>query len=129
MKFFRVLMKVYIIHRSFPSVPRSIDVLRRHQFASVRRPCDDKFIAWPATSSNERGSHKCVGIPMDSLITTAARALAAGDPLDALKRVALRDDAPALALRGMAMAQFADGDLAVKSKTRRTQIESGRHED
>jgi hypothetical protein len=36
---------------------------------------------------------------MDSLITTAARALAAGDPLGALKRVALRDDAPALALR------------------------------
>jgi hypothetical protein len=62
-------------------------------------------------------------------LATAARALPAGDPLDALKRVALRDDAPALALRGMAMAQFADGDLAVKSKTRRTQIESGRHED
>ena len=34
---------------------------------------------------------------MDSLITDAARALAAGDPLGALKRVALRDDAPALA--------------------------------
>ena len=33
---------------------------------------------------------------MDSLITAAARALAAGDPLGALKRVALRDDAPAL---------------------------------
>jgi hypothetical protein len=62
---------------------------------------------------------------MDSLITLAARVLAAGDPLGALKRVALRDDAPALALRGMAMAQFADGELAVKSKTRRTQIESG----
>ena len=42
---------------------------------------------------------------MDSLITAAARALAAGDPLGALKRVALRDDAPALALRGIAMAQ------------------------
>src|SRR6185436_19138852 len=47
---------------------------------------------------------------MDSLITAAARALAAGDPLCALKRVALRDDAPALALRGIAMAQL--GDLA-----------------
>jgi len=47
---------------------------------------------------------------MDSLITAAARALAAGDPLDALNRVALRDDAPALALRGIAMAQL--GDLA-----------------
>jgi len=47
---------------------------------------------------------------MDSLITAAARALAAGDPLGALKRVALRDDAPALALRGIAMAQL--GELA-----------------
>jgi len=47
---------------------------------------------------------------MDSLITAAARALAAGDPLGALKRIALRDDAPALALRGIAMAQL--GDLA-----------------
>jgi hypothetical protein len=45
---------------------------------------------------------------MDSLITAAARALAAGDPLSALKRVALRDDAPALALRGIAMAQLGD---------------------
>ena len=47
---------------------------------------------------------------MDSLITAAARALAAGDPLGALKRVSLRSDAPALALRGIAMAQL--GDLA-----------------
>jgi hypothetical protein len=47
---------------------------------------------------------------MDSLITAAARALAAGDPLGALNRVALREDAPALALRGIAMAQL--GDLA-----------------
>lgn len=47
---------------------------------------------------------------MDSLITAAARALAVGDPLGALKRVALRDDPPALALRGIAMAQL--GDLA-----------------
>jgi hypothetical protein len=45
---------------------------------------------------------------MDSLITAAARALAAGDPLGALKQVALRDDAPALALRGIAMAQLGD---------------------
>ncbi|WP_338700069.1 helix-turn-helix domain-containing protein [Bradyrhizobium sp. 26S5] len=45
---------------------------------------------------------------MDSLITAAARALAAGDPLGALKRVALRDDAPALALRGIAMARLGD---------------------
>src|SRR5689334_13005385 len=45
---------------------------------------------------------------MDSLITAAARALAAGDPLGALNRIALRDDAPALALRGIAMAQLGD---------------------
>jgi tetratricopeptide (TPR) repeat protein len=45
---------------------------------------------------------------MDSLITAAARALAAGDLLGALKRVSLRDDAPALALRGIAMAQLGD---------------------
>jgi hypothetical protein len=45
---------------------------------------------------------------MDSLITAAARALAAGDPLAALKRVALRDDPSALALRGIAMAQLGD---------------------
>ena len=45
---------------------------------------------------------------MDSMITAAARALATGDPLGALKRVALRDDAPALALRGIAMAQLGD---------------------
>jgi hypothetical protein len=45
---------------------------------------------------------------MDSLITAAARALAAGDALGALNRVALRDDAPALALRGIAMARLGD---------------------
>jgi hypothetical protein len=45
---------------------------------------------------------------MDSLISAAARALASGDPLGALKRVALREDAPALALRGIAMAQLGD---------------------
>ena len=45
---------------------------------------------------------------MDSLITAAARALASGDPLAALKRVALRNDASALALRGIAMAQLGD---------------------
>ena len=45
---------------------------------------------------------------MDSMIAAAARALAAGDALGALKRVSLRDDAPALALRGVAMAQLGD---------------------
>lgn len=49
---------------------------------------------------------------MDSLITAAARALAAGDPLGALNRIALREDAPALALRGIAMAQLGDLERA-----------------
>jgi hypothetical protein len=49
---------------------------------------------------------------MDSMITAAALALAAGDPLGALDRVALRNDAPALALRGIAMAQLGDLERA-----------------
>ena len=49
---------------------------------------------------------------MDSLITAAARALAAGDALGALNHIALRNDAPALALRGIAMAQLGDLDRA-----------------
>ncbi|MCA1469081.1 helix-turn-helix domain-containing protein [Bradyrhizobium sp. IC3195] len=55
---------------------------------------------------------------MDSLITAAARALEAGDPLGALNRVALRNDAPSLALRGIAMAQL--GDLAKAKSLLRT---------
>ena len=49
---------------------------------------------------------------MDSLITAAARALARGDLLGVLKRVGLRDDPPALALRGIAMAQLGDFERA-----------------
>src|SRR6185312_14111372 len=49
---------------------------------------------------------------MDSMIVAAARALAAGDALGALNRIALRDDAPALALRGIAMAQLGDLERA-----------------
>lgn len=45
---------------------------------------------------------------MDSLITAAARALAAGNPIGALKLVALRNDASGLALRGIAMAQLGE---------------------
>jgi hypothetical protein len=45
---------------------------------------------------------------MDSGITAAAQALRAGDPLGALKRVALRDDPAGVALRGIAMAQLGD---------------------
>lgn len=55
-----------------------------------------------------KASDRCVGNQVDSIITAAARALAAGDPLGALNRVALRDDPPALALRGIAMAQLGD---------------------
>lgn len=62
---------------------------------------------------------------MDSLITAAGRALAAGDPLGALKRVALRDDAPALALRGIALAQLGDLDRA-KALLRRATRAFGR---
>src|SRR5262245_53497811 len=51
---------------------------------------------------------------MASLVASAARALAAGDPLGALKRVALRDDPPALALRGIAMAQLGEYERARK---------------
>ena len=64
---------------------------------------------------------------MDSLITAAAHALAAGDPLGALKRVALRDDAPALALRGIAMAQLGEFDRA-KSLVRRAARAFGQRE-
>jgi hypothetical protein len=64
---------------------------------------------------------------MDSLITAAARALAMGDPLAALNRVALRDDAPALALRGIAMAQL--GDLTrAKALVRRAARAFGQRE-
>jgi hypothetical protein len=64
---------------------------------------------------------------MDSLIAAAGRALAAGDPLGALKRVALREDAPALALRGIAMAQL--GDLArAKALLRSAARAFGSHE-
>lgn len=65
---------------------------------------------------------------MDSLIVAAARALAAGDALGALKRVALRDDPPALALRGIAMAQL--GELArSRELLRRAARGFGAHEE
>ena len=50
---------------------------------------------------------------MDSLLNAAARALAAGDPLSALNRVGLREDPPALALRGIAIAQLGDHERAL----------------
>jgi tetratricopeptide (TPR) repeat protein len=64
---------------------------------------------------------------MDSLIAAAARALAAGDALGALKRVALRDDPPALALRGIAMAQLGDHARA-RELLRRAARGFGAHE-
>lgn len=57
---------------------------------------------------------------MDSLVSSAARLLAAGDPLGALKRVALRNDPPALGLRGIAMAQLGDYERARKLLRRAT---------
>ena len=64
---------------------------------------------------------------MDSLIAASARALAAGDALGALKRVALRDDPPALALRGIAMAQLGEHTRA-RELLRRAARDFGAHE-
>jgi hypothetical protein len=65
---------------------------------------------------------------MDSLIAASARALAAGDALGALKRVALREDPPALALRGIAMAQLGEHPRA-RDLLRRAARGFGAHED
>lgn len=64
---------------------------------------------------------------MDSLIASAARALVTGDPLAALDQVALRDDAPALALRGIAMAQLGEYPRA-RELLRRAARKFGSHE-
>jgi hypothetical protein len=70
-------------------------------------PQDDPYL--DTTAGHEPGeSNKGDGISMDRVISTASRALAQGDALGALKRVALRDDPSALALRGIAMAQLGD---------------------
>src|SRR6202140_2782654 len=65
---------------------------------------------------------------MDSLIAAAARALVAGDALGALKRVGLRDDPPALALRGIAMAQLGEHPRA-RELLRRAARGFGPHEE
>ncbi|SFP88395.1 hypothetical protein SAMN05216567_109297 [Variovorax sp. OK605] len=65
---------------------------------------------------------------MDSLIAASARALAAGDALGALKRVALRDDPPALALRGIAMAQLGEHPRA-RELLKRAATGFGAHEE
>ena len=65
---------------------------------------------------------------MDSMIAAAARALGAGDALGALNRVALRDDPPALALRGIAMAQLGEHARA-RELLRRAARAFGAHED
>ena len=64
---------------------------------------------------------------MDSMIAAAARALAGGDALTALQRVALRDDPPALALRGIAMAQLGEHPRA-RELLRRAASAFGAHE-
>jgi len=64
---------------------------------------------------------------MDALLTAAARDLAAGDVLAALGRIALRTDPPALALRGIAMAQLGDLDRA-RVLLRQAQAAFGRNE-
>ena len=64
---------------------------------------------------------------MDSMISAAARALAGGDALTALQRVALRDDPPALALRGIAMAQLGEHPRA-RELLRRAARAFGAHE-
>lgn len=65
---------------------------------------------------------------MDSLIAAAARALAVGDALGALKHVSLRDDPPALALRGIAMAQLGEHPRA-RDLLRRAARGFGAHEE
>src|SRR6476659_4834087 len=65
---------------------------------------------------------------MDSLIAAATRALAAGDALGALQRVALREDPPALALRGIAMAQLGEHPRA-RELLRRAARGFGAHEE
>jgi hypothetical protein len=65
---------------------------------------------------------------MDSLVVAAARALAAGDAIGALKRVSLRDDPPALALRGIAMAQLGEHARA-RELLRRAARGFGHHEE
>ena len=45
---------------------------------------------------------------MDAVLVAAAQALSRGDPLQALKRVALRNDARSLALRATALAQLGE---------------------
>jgi hypothetical protein len=65
---------------------------------------------------------------MDSMIAAAARALVAGDALGALKRVSLRDDPPALALRGIAMAQLGEHPRA-RELLRRAARGFGAHEE
>ncbi|MEO6748336.1 MAG: helix-turn-helix domain-containing protein [Casimicrobiaceae bacterium] len=64
---------------------------------------------------------------MDSLISAAARALVVGDVLGALKHVSLRDDPPALALRGIAMAQLGEHPRA-RELLRRAARGFGAHE-
>src|SRR5262249_8963425 len=89
-------------------VPVRCFVIALHSSIGCLVACREMNKGWLSKSRSD----KCVGIAMDSLITAAARALAAGDPLGALNRIALRDDPPALALRAIAMAQLGDLERA-----------------
>ena len=60
----------------------------------------------PTAGFRPRVSNKHGGIAMDTVIAAAARALASGDALEALKRVALRDDPHARALRAERRAAY-----------------------
>lgn len=55
-----------------------------------------------------RALNLVTGVPSDPLLTAAARALAAGRPLDTLNAIATRTDADALAVRGIALAQMGE---------------------
>lgn len=79
-------------------------------------------------SATTHRRHRGVFFAMDSLIAAAARALIAGDILGALKRVALRHDPPALALRGIAMAQLGEHARA-RELLRRAVRRFGAHEE
>jgi len=79
--------------------------MQEHSGVAHDHHCNDGSSFAPP---NTKRAHRVSLSPMDSLIAAAARALATGDTLTALNHIALRDDAPALALRGIAMAQLGE---------------------
>jgi tetratricopeptide (TPR) repeat protein len=64
-----------------------------------------------APANSDRKTHPCLRVSLSRWIPSSRRPrapLVAGDALGALKRVSLREDPPALALRGIAMAQLGE---------------------